>query len=811
MVDQARAVIIGGGVGGASIAYHLTALGWRDVVLLDRAELTSGSTFHSAGLVGQLRSSVALTKMIMYSVELYGRLAAETGIDPGWRQVGSLRLASSAPRLEELRRQAGWARTFGLPMELLSAAEARDLFPLMDVEGVQGAVWLPTDGYIDPTNLALALARGARSRGAAIHPHTRVTAIEIEHGRVKAVVTDKGRIATEIVVIAGGMYTPEVARMAGVTVPIIPMEHQYLLTGPVEGATPTLPQMRDPDLLVYFRPEGHGLVMGGYERTPAPWSLAGVPANFNGKLLSPDHDRFTTIMEGAMRRVPAMERAPIARWVNGPEAFTPDGEFILGESPVGGLFVAAGFCAHGIAGAGGIGKMMAEWISEGTPSLDLWKMDIRRFGAHYWSQSYTLARTTEVYATYYDITYPNHERQAGRPLRVSPIYTRLIELGAAFGEKSGWERANWFETNADPALEGERSGGWAGRNWSTAIVAEHRAAREAAAMFDETSFAKIEISGSGALAFLQRICANQMDRPTGAVTYTQILNHRGGIECDVTITRLEEDGFRLITGTAFGAHDLSWLRGQLAQGPEGDAVRLADVTSAYVCLGLWGPRARSILAAVTPAKLENDVFPYLTAQEIAVGDVPCLASRVTYVGELGWELYCPSEFGLRLWDTLWEAGAPRGMVVGGYRAIESLRLEKGYRAWGSDITPETTPDEAGLSFAVRLGRETPFVGREALITGRAAGQTRKLCCLILEDPRSVALGGEPVRHGERIVGRVTSGGYGYTVGRSIAYVYLPMAPAGEGTGLAVEVFGQWIPAAVVGEPLWDPKGARIRA
>ncbi|HVA88927.1 MAG TPA: FAD-dependent oxidoreductase, partial [Chloroflexota bacterium] len=605
MVDHARAVIIGGGVGGASIAYHLTALGWRDVMLLDRAELTSGSTFHSAGLVGQLRSSVALTKMIMYSVELYGRLARETGVDPGWRQVGSLRLASSEARLEELRRQAGWARTFGLPMELLSAAEARDLFPLMETAGVQGAVWLPTDGYIDPTNLALALARGARARGAAIHPHTRVLALEAERGKIQAVVTDKGRIAAEVVVIAGGMYTPEVAAMAGVTVPIIPMEHQYLLTGPVDGATPTLPQMRDPDLLVYFRPEGQGLVMGGYERTPAPWSLHGIPATFNGKLLNPDHDRFVPILEGAIRRIPAMESAPVARWVNGPEAFTPDGEFILGESPVGGLFVAAGFCAHGIAGAGGIGKMMAEWVSEGTPSLDLWKMDIRRFGAQYRSRRYMLARTTEVYSTYYDIAYPNHERLAGRPLRVSPAYPRLAELGAAFGEKSGWERANWFEANAAASLEALRSRGWAGRNWSPAIAVEHRAAREAAALFDETSFAKIEISGPGALAFLQRVCANEMDRPVGAVTYTQLLNERGGIESDVTITRLEDDRFRLITGTAFGAHDLAWLRTQLARGTAGDVVRLADVTSAYACLGLWGPRARVILATVTDADFGN--------------------------------------------------------------------------------------------------------------------------------------------------------------------------------------------------------------
>jgi 4-methylaminobutanoate oxidase (formaldehyde-forming) len=696
-------------------------------------------------------------------------------------------------------------------MELIGAREAQDLFPLMDSVDVRGAVWLPTDGYIDPTNLAMALARGARNRGAAIHPHTRVTAIECVDGRVTAVVTDKGRITADVVVIAGGMYTPEIAALAGVTVPIVPVEHQYLLTGPVAGASPSLPQMRDPDRLVYFRPEGNGLLMGGYERTPAPWSLDGIPANFNGKLLNPDHDRFTAILEGAIRRVPTMENAPVARWVNGPEAFTPDGEFILGQAAVRGLFVAAGFCAHGIAGAGGIGKMTAEWIVEGMPSLDLWKMDIRRFGAHYKSRPYTLARTVEVYATYYDIAYPNHERQAGRPLRVSPAYPRLIELGAAFGEKSGWERANWFEANVGLAGDAVRPRGWAGRYWSSAIVAEHRATRERAALFDESSFAKIEIAGPGALGFLQRVCANEMGRPPGTVTYTQLLNERAGIECDVTITRLADDRFRLITGTAFGSHDLAWLRSRLMDGSEGDTVRLSDVTSAYACFGLWGPRARLILAGVTAANLRNDAFPYLTAQEIAVGDVPCLAVRVTYVGELGWELYCPTEFGLRLWDTLWEAGRAHGLAAGGYRAIESLRLEKGYRAWGSDITPETTPDEAGLSFAVRMNKEIPFIGRNAVAAQRSQGRSRKLCCLVLEDPVSVVLGGEPIRHGDAIVGRVTSGGYGYTVEQSIAYAYLPFAQTTPDTPLAVEVFGEWVPAHPVREPLWDRKGERIRA
>jgi glycine cleavage system T protein len=439
-------------------------------------------------------------------------------------------------------------------------------------------------------------------------------------------------------------------------------------------------------------------------------------------------------------------------------------------------------------------------------------MDIRRFGAHYRSQRYALARTYEVYATYYDITYPNHEREAGRPLRLSPVYGRLQELGAVFGEKSGWERVNWFESNVHAGAGALRPRGWAGQHWSPAIAAEHQAARERAAIFDETSFAKVEISGTDVVAFLQHLCANDMDRPGGSVIYTQLLNERGGIECDVTITRLAEDRYRLITGTAFGQHDIAWLRRNLARGGfGGQDVRIADVTSMYACLGVWGPRSRDIVSSVTRADVSNEAFPFLTAQEIEIGDVPCLAVRVTYVGELGWEFYCPSEFAVRLWDTLCEAGKPHGMVAGGYRAIDSLRLEKGDRVWSSDISPETNPYEAGLGFAVRLKKSGDFIGKAALLAARESGPTRKLCCLVLGIPEAVALTGEPVRSGSRIVGRVTSGGYGYTVQQSIAYAYLPIAEAQVGHQLEVEIFGEWISATVAAEPLWDPKGERIRA
>ncbi len=507
--DRARIVIIGGGVGGTSIAYHLAQLGERDVVLLDRDELTSGSTFHSAGLVGQLRGSVSLTKMMMYSVELYRRLAAESEFDPGWTECGGLRLACAPEREEEVHRQVAWARTFGLPLELLSAAEATELFPLMVGDGVRVASYLPTDGYLDPSQLTYALADGARRGGAQIFTHTRVESIDVRDGRVRGVCTQWGDIEAEIVVNAGGMFAAEIGRMAGVRVPIVPFAHEYLVTQPFrERGDAHLPTMRDPDNLIYFREEGGGLVMGGYERESAPWALGpdgldAIPADFNGRLLEEDWERFEEITVNARKRVPVMNDVTITKLINGPEAFTPDNEFCLGETEVAGFFVAAGFCAHGLAGAGGIGKVMAEWIAAGEPQLDLWHMDVRRFGAHYRSPSYTLARVKENYETYYDIKYPGHERKAGRPLRLSSAYEWHREHGAAFGEKSGWERVNWYEPNAAAGDESLRPRGWAGIHWSPAIGAEARACREAVALFDESSFAKIEVAGPGAAELLE--------------------------------------------------------------------------------------------------------------------------------------------------------------------------------------------------------------------------------------------------------------------------------------------------------------------
>jgi 4-methylaminobutanoate oxidase (formaldehyde-forming) len=788
MIERARAVVIGGGVIGCSILYHLAKQGWSDSVLVEQYQLTHGSTWHSAGLVGQLRSSISLTRMMQYSVGLYAELEELTGNDPGWHQLGGLRLASSEARHAELRRQASWAKTFGLPMEIISAREAQERFPPMSTDGVVAAAFIPDDGYLDPSQLTFSLAAAARKLGAQVELRTTVTGIETRDNRVVAVQTDQGRIECEVVVNAAGMYAPQVARLVGVSVPIIPYGHQYLITEPFEPALEPLPTLRDPDNLVYFRTEVGGLVMGGYERTPASWALDGIPPGFEAKLLPEEWDRMEELFANAIRRVPAMESAEVKMFFNGPEAFTPDADFVLGESDVRGFWIAAGGCAHGLAGAGGIGKVMGEWIADGQPEWDVWPLHLRRFGRQYSSQAYTLARSYEALSQYYDIKYPGEEKQAGRPLRVSPVYQRHRELDAAFGEKGGWERVNWYESNAARGDESLRPRGWAGENWSPAIEVEARAAREAIALFDQSSFSKIEVLGPGAPAFLERLCANRIDRPIGTVVYTQLLNQRGGIEADLSVMRRDADRFLLVTGTAFGTHNRAWLARHAP-----DDVYVEDVTSAYACLCLWGPKVRNVV------DLE---FPYMQAREVAIGDVPVLASRVTYVGELGWELYCPAEYALRLWELL----HVDDVTPGGYRAIESLRLEKGYRAWGSDLTSETTPYEAGLGFAVKPDKGE-FIGRAALTEPR-----QRLVCVTLADPRSVALGSEPVRtESGEVVGRVTSGGYGYAVEASIAYAYVPVEHAEPGTRLSIDIFGDWIDAVIRPEPLYDPKGERVRA
>ncbi len=802
----ARCVVIGGGVGGTSIAHHLARLGWRDVVVLEQHGLGEGTTWHSAGFVGVLRSTVTQTRMLMYSSALYDELAAETGRDAGWRNVGGIRVATTPERVEELRRQADTATTYGLELELLSPGEAQERLPLLAVDDVLAASWLPADGYLDPELLCDALAEGARRGGVAFHEHTRVTAIDVAEGRVTGVQTEHGPIAAEVVVIAAGAASRVVGELAGVVIPVVPIRHQYVVTGPVAGAGPEAPTLRDPDHITYLRPEaGGGLLVGGYARAPATWET-GRPLAEPRTLFAPDPERFAESWAGAVRRVPALREAEVVRTVNGPEAFTPDGEFVLGETEVGGLWTACGFCVHGLAGAGGVGKVLAEWIVDGRPEYDVATMDIRRFGGQHRSRAHVRERALDAYARYYDVVVPHAERPAGRPLRTSAAWGRLDALGAAWGEKSGWERANWVGANAAAGDAGLRPRGWAGRHWSPAIAAEALATRDAVVLYDQSSFAKLDVSGPGAAAALDRLCAGPVAGEVGRAVYTQLLNAAGGIEADLTVTRTGEQAFRLVTGTASGRRDAALVRRGLPPG-----TRVEDVTGARACLCLWGPAARELLQPLCDEDLGAQAFGFLRARELSVGPVPVLAQRITFVGELGWELYCPTEYGAALWDLLWAAGRPHGLLAGGYRAIDSLRLEKGYRVWGAEVTPETTPAAAGVAFAVRMDKPGGFTGREALVAEReAGGPARRLRCLVLEDPRAVCLGNEPVRVEGEPVGRVTSGGYGFRVGQSIAYASLP-AGVGEGARVDVGLFGERVGAVVAPEPRYDPAGARVRS
>ena len=809
--SRAKVVIIGGGVGGTSVAFHLAELGERDVVLLDRSDLTSGSTFHSAGLVGQLRADPTLTKMNMHSVDLYRRLQ-ESETPPSWRECGSIKLASSPERMEEIRRQIGWARTFGLDLHEISPTEAQELFPLIDLDGVVGACYMPSDGQVDPSQLAQAMASGARKAGVKFFTHTRVLEIRTTAGRVTSVLTDKGEIECDVVVNCGGMYAPSIARMVGVRVPIIPMSHQYLITENfLDPQAKHLPSLRDPDNLIYFRQEVSGLLMGGYERNSKPWTadhthFDDIPADFNGRLLSEEWDRFEEIAINSQKRVPVMEQVGVKNFINGPEGFTPDNEFCLGETEVGGFFVAAGFCAHGIAGAGGIGKVVAEWVITGEPQMDLWHMDIRRFGAAYKSPSFTLKRTQENYESYYDLHYPGEERKSARPLKTSPAYPWHLARDAVFGEKSGWERVNYYkdhETNDDL-----KPYGWAGHYWSSAVAVEHHATRTHAGLFDESSFAKISVSGERAGEFLNQVCANDVVRGVGRATYTQALTTRGGIECDFTVTQTSESAFFIVTGTAFGTHDLGWLKKQRRELGFSEVV-LEDVTGAYACFGLWGPNARKILEKLTPQDVSNEGFPFMTSREISIGDIPVRATRITYVGELGWEFYVSTEFGTALWKLLFEAGESLGLMACGYKAIESLRLEKGYRAWGGEINTETNPWEAGLDFAVSKSK-AEFIGREQLLACKEK-VSRSLVAITFDDIRCVPLGNEPIRVNNQIIGRMKSGGQGYTIEKAIGYAYLPVEHTSNGHEVDVEFFGVWQKGNVAVTPLFDSRNERIKS
>ena len=806
--ETAQAVIVGGGIIGCSTAYHLARLGW-DVVLLERKKLTSGSTFHAAGLVGQLRSSANVTQLLGYSVDLYDNLEAETGLGTGWKKNGGLRLACNTERWTEVKRQATTAHSFGLDMQLLTPSEAKELWPLMTIDDVVGAAYLPTDGQANPSDITQALAKGARQAGAMIFEDTEVLSVDLADGVIKGVETSAGRIECGVVVVCAGQWTRAFAATVGVSVPLVSVEHQYMVTEAIDGVTPNLPTLRDPDRLTYYKEEVGGLVMGGYEPNPIMWAQNGIPKDFHYTLLDSNFDHFEPLMELALGRVPALETAGVKELVNGPESFTPDGNFILGEAPeLKNFFVGAGFNAFGIASGGGAGMALAEWVANGAPPYDLWSVDIRRFGRPHFDTDWVRTRTYEAYGKHYTMAWPSEEHDSGRPCRRSPIYAQLKKAGAVFGEKMGWERPNWF---ALPGEEARDIYTFDRPNWHAAVAREHKAAREAAVLFDQTSFAKYTLKGPDAEAALGWIAANDVSGPPGRLTYTQMLNKKGGIECDLTCVRVAQDEYYIVTGTGFATHDLSHIARNI---PDSLNAQIVDVTSAYAVLSLFGPKARDILSQVTKNDVSHEGFPFATAKLIGIAGCPVRALRITYVGELGWELHLPVEFAQTVYEALHRAGADFGLRNAGYRAIETLRLEKGYRAWGADIGPDYTPFEAGLGFAVKLKKNTNFQGRDALLRQKSEGLSRMLATFTA-NADVILLGRETVyRNGQR-VGYLSSAGFGHTVGKSVGMGYV-RNPNGvdrdyvlNGT-YELEVANERVPCDVHLKSLYDPEMLRVK-
>ena len=804
--SQAKIVIIGGGIIGCSIAYHLTAMGETDVVLLEQHQLTDGATWHAAGLVGQLRSSRNTTRMLEHSVELYGRLEAETGQAVDWHQVGSLRLACSPERVMELRRLTTMAKSFGLPMEIVSPHRAQELFPLMTTDGVLAAAFLPTDGYIDPASVTQAIAKGARMRNARIHEHTTVTSITVEGRRASTVHTDQGDIACEMVVNAAGMWGMEIGRMAGVRIPAVAVEHQYVLTGPIPDVTPAelrqMPTMRDPDLLVYYKPDGPGLLIGGYEPDTLPFGHDGIPKPFQRQLLDPNFDRFEQLATLAAQRTPVIEQAGIRTMINGPIPYSADADFVMGKVPeLDNYFVATGFL-YGIAAGGGAGKMMAEWILEGRPSLDLWPLDVRRFAFHHTTHHFMGSRMVELYAHHYKLAAPGTEHVTSRGVKRSPLHDTLAKQGAVFGSRGGWERPNWFAPQEVEAIDRPS---FTEPNWFPHVAEEHRAVRERVALIDQTSFAKFEITGPGALHAVQWLSVADMDKALGSVTYTQLCNPQGGIECDLTMTRLGEQHWYVVTGSAFGAHDMGWIR---SNSPDDGSIQIRDLTSANAVINLCGPLARDVLQAVSEDDVSGEALRYATARDITIGAAPALAMRIGYGGELGWELHVPTSYAAHVYELLHDAGREYGIANVGYRAIDTLRMEKGYLYWSTDITPDTTPWEAGLGWRVNM-KKGDFCGRDALEAQRVSGVTRKLCTFTLEE-MAYPVSGEAIIADGTVVGFTTSANFGHTVGKPIANGYLPIELA-DRTDFVIEVYGEPIPATRHDGALYDPQNARLKA
>jgi glycine cleavage system aminomethyltransferase T/glycine/D-amino acid oxidase-like deaminating enzyme len=804
MLAEAKVAVIGGGVAGCSLLYQLARLGWTDTVLLEQHELTSGSTWHAAGLCTQFNQSYNVMALLRRSVELYETLEGETGQAVDYHRCGSVRIATTEDRVHQFHHVAGIAASVGVPFELVSPERAHELFPLMDPGGVIAAAYLPTDGHVDPSGLTGAFAGGATSLGARILRHTPVTGLERGPGGW-VIETPKGEVRARIVVNAAGQWGREVASLAGHDLPLVPMQHHYLVTEPIEeiaARDAELPVFRDPDRSFYCRQEHGGLLVGPFERDPVPWALDGIPDGFHSRLLPDDLDRIAPYLESAGERIPAFAEAGIRTVVNGPDAYTPDGRCLMGWVPgPRDMFVLAGFSIFGIVFAGGAGAYAAEWIVDGQPSDNMWELDVRRFGPYANPTSYVVARASEVFEDEYKIHYPEEERPAGRPLKTDPLYERLVAKGAVMGVRFGWERPLWFARDGEEPRDDYsfRRG-----NWFEAVGDECRGVRSAVGVLDQTSFAKFLVSRPGAEAFLDRLCANRLPAEPGRISLTQMLTAKGGIECDLTVTRVRSDRFLVISAAATETHDLGWIE---RHDPGDGSVQIENVTARYGVLTLAGPRSRELLSRLAREDVSREAFPFFRARHLEVAGMRLLVLRVSYVGELGYELHHPLELQRVLYDRLWDAGADLGLVDFGYRALESLRLEKGYRLWGADMSADYTPLEAGLERFVAFDKGD-FVGREALL----AREVRiRLSTLVVDAGDADAHGYEPVYVGGELVTYVMAGGYGHTVGESIALAYLPLEHAREGTEVEVEILGERRPARVVADALHDPAGERLRS
>ncbi len=812
--SEAKVVVIGGGIVGCSVAYHLALRGIRDVVLLEQNTLGGGTTWHAAGLVGRLRTTSSLTRINQYSIDLYSSLEKETGHPVGWKQVGSLILARSPERMTQLRRTAALAELFGVEVRLIDPEAAREKWPLIRIDDILGAAWLPHDGKVIPKEVAVALARGAERRGVRVFENLRVLDIKHRDGRatgvrVEGVRTASGAIRAEVVVLCGGMWARQLGLRCGVSIPLWPVEHHYIVSGPIPGAHDDLPVGRDPDLCLYFRGEGDAVVLGAFQKSTKPWMVDEVPADFSNRLLDPDWEKYREPLAAGRWRIPALERAEFPRFVNGPESFTPDNNFLLGETPeLRGLYVAAGFNSVGIASAGGAGKYLAEWIIDGQPSIDLWSVDIRRFSPAFNNRAYLRERVTEVLGLHYQLAWPNREFETARGLRRGPLHERLAARGASFGSKNGWERPNWFARDgAKPVVEYS----FGRQNWFPFHAAEHRAAREAVAVFDQSGFSKYTFQGRDVAAVLDRLCGNRMDVPLGRVVYTGLFNERGGFESDLTAVRLGKDEYYLVSGTAQTVRDQDWIRRRVGAD---ERAELVDVTGAYAVLGLMGPNARKLLSRASDAELGHREFPFGTARWISIGQSTALAVRMTYVGELGWELHIPAGQAVSVYDALRDAGRDLGLADAGHYAINSLRLEKGYRAWGADISPGDTAVEAGLGFAIAWDKPAAFVGKEALVEQKTVGVKRRLAIFVLEDPEPMLWGNEPIRRNGEPAGYTTSGSYGHTLGGAVAMGYVDHPGGVDDCYLLsgryeIDIGGRLSKAQIHVRPPYDPERKRI--